>query len=131
MSDKQVQPEPDIATKPKDIVGYCFGFACPEHHVQNTFDSITVDKYGEQRVCQTCGGISTPAIVKRISEAMWIDTNPLKVMGRTYSEIEYKPDWGWNQHHYLSMDEIWTNYEFVRFLNDANPRESIKGEKDF
>jgi hypothetical protein len=126
MDEKVFRPEPDLATKPKDIIGYCFGFSCPKHHIGITFDSITIDRYGEQRTCQTCGEIATPAIIKRTAEAQWIDLHLSNVMECVRIGAEYKPVWGWNQYYGVSLNKIWTKYEFVRFLNDVNPNEAIK-----
>ena len=114
-TDKTIAPPPDLSTKPKDIIGYCFGFSCPNHHIGKTFDSITMDRYGEQRVCQTCGEISTPAIVKRTAEAQWIIENSIDCL-----RYGYIPRYGWHQTYYMSNDIIWTKHEFVRFLNDGN-----------
>jgi hypothetical protein len=120
-----IAPPPDLSTKPKDIVGYCFGFSCPNHHIEHTFDSITMDRYGEQKVCQTCGEISTPAIVKRTAEAAWEELIYTPSIG--YGESE-SLGWRWvNKRSIMSWTKtgdnltIWTKYEFVKFLNDGIP----------
>jgi hypothetical protein len=117
-TDETVATPPDLSTKPKDIVGYCFGFSCPYHHIGNIFESITVDRYGEQMVCQTCGEISTPAIVKRTAEAQWIIENSRDEMDCLRYKMKYMPRYGWHQTYYMSNDKIWTKHEIVRFLND-------------
>lgn len=119
ISGERVAPPPDLSTKPKDIIGYCFGFSCPNHHIGDTFDLITMDKYGEQKVCQTCGEISTPAIVKRTAEAQWGDLSMSSQAWCSGSGIGYNPVYGWRQCFYMSLDIIWTKHEFVKFLNDG------------
>ena len=112
-------PEPNLSTKPADIVGYCFGYVCPKRHVGETFESITVDGYKERRACNTCGAVAKPAVVKQTSEARWIDTNQyLSCFG---------PDWEW-RHNFLvpgfspaNMMINWTSYEFVHYLDTPKP----------
>jgi hypothetical protein len=111
-----IAPPPDLSTKPKDIIGFCFGFSCPNHHIEHTFYSITMDRYGEQRVCQTCGEISTPAIVKRTAEARWEDVWPINIChGSHFCYTQRIPGT-------LTLTNngeiMWTKYEFVKFLND-------------
>jgi hypothetical protein len=108
-------PEPNLSTKPADIVGYCFGYVCPKKHVGEKFEAISVDGYKQRRACQTCGVVSKPAIVRRISEAYWVDSHKYL----TY----FGPNWGW-RHNHLSPGfspanacPIWTRYEFVHFLD--------------
>lgn len=64
-------PPPNLSTKPPDKVGYCFGYVCPQKHIGDTFDEITVDGYKERRLCQECGEVSQPAILKWFSEYQW------------------------------------------------------------
>jgi len=120
--DPPKDPEPDLATKPKDIVGYCFGYACPKKHVNSTFENITVDGYKERRACQTCGAVAKPAVVKRIAEARWIDYHKFSLWGTR------EPSWGWanrcSEHGPSSWlgEPSWTRYEFVRYLEAPRKR---------
>jgi hypothetical protein len=116
-------PEPNLSTKPKDIVGYCFGYVCPKKHVNSTFENITIDGFKERRVCQKCGEVAKPATVKRIAEAQWGD--------RSYPEIcnpHPKPNWGWYNSYarYLGKtlgwgDPMWTDLKFVHYLDTKEP----------
>jgi hypothetical protein len=109
--------EPDLSTKPKDIVGYCFGYACSKKHVDMYFDSITVDGYKERRVCQKCGGVSKPAIVKKVAEAVWRDygiKSWVSLKDTFCATGPWTPHWYWKQ---FWRGEIgWTSYSFIRFL---------------
>jgi len=123
-------PEPDLSTKPKDIVGYCFGYVCPKKHVGKTFESVTVDGYGERRACQECGGVGKPAVVKRIAEPQWGNTAHPDLL-----DPNPKPRWGWYNCYWKYLgwllskwanDEgmYWTRYEFVHYLD--TPRRKKK-----
>jgi hypothetical protein len=121
-------PEPDLSTKPKDVVGYCFGYACPKKHVQNFFESVTVDGYKERKACQTCGGVSKPAVIKRTAKAQWgnkAQPHPL--------DIHPKPRWGWYNSYWnyvgktisswpTDKDMLWTKHEFVHYLESPRRR---------
>jgi len=116
-------PEPDFATKPEDVVGYCFGYVCPKKHVNSTFDNITVDGYKERRACQTCGGIAKPSVVKRTAEAQWGDC-----WYPSYA-LKAKPDWRWYNSFISGFgksqglgDILWTKYQFVHYLDTPKPR---------
>lgn len=118
-------PEPDLSTKPDDVVGYCFGYACPEKHVFGFFDSITLEGYNVRKPCQTCGGIGAPAVVRRIAEARWGDRSRPSMWIATP-----EPDLGWYNAYSLSFgkstapfgDPCWTAYEFVHYLDSPRPR---------
>ena|ERR1700761_928759 len=121
-TEKPKDPEPDLSTKPKDIIGYCFGFVCSKKHVNNTFESITVDGYKERKVCQTCGAITKPATVKRTSEAMWVDTNVID-----FWSGHSGPKYGWSQtgpNRYPWKETWWTKLELVRFLD--SPKKTVR-----
>lgn len=114
-------PEPDLSTKPEDIVGYCFGYVCPKKHVNSTFENITVDGYKERRACQTCGGVAKPAVVKKIFEAQWClckySSFPETIDGF------YPPpydDWGWANPH--PRKGYFKRIEFVHYLDTSKPR---------
>ena len=107
-------PEPDLSTKPADIVGFCFGYVCPEKHVGPTFESITMDGYKERRACDTCGAVAKPATIRRIAEAMWLDCGH-----RGYHAWE--PLWCWTQYFPRSRNRIWNHHEFVHFLDTPKP----------
>lgn len=113
---KPEPPAPDLATKPADIVGYCFGFACPEGHVENTFETVTVDGYQERKVCQTCGQVSRPATVKRTSESEWVPGFKSDCLGRPYRWDHSNMGWSNSGHYYDVLHRQWTSYEFIRFL---------------
>lgn len=126
-------PEPDLATKPEDIVGYCFGYACPKKHTFGYFDSITLDGYKSRKPCQECGGISKPAVIKRTAEAQWGNT--------AYpSRFDFypKPEWRWYNSYALGFgksrgwgDTLWTSYEFVHYLNEPKPIKKHKIEPKY
>lgn len=117
-------PEPDLFTKPKDVVGYCFGYVCPKKHVGEKFDNITVDSYKERRVCQTCGSVSKPAVVKRTAEARWGD---VAYRGFVYDK---QAEWGWYNSCtdsgrlgcWAPMNAYWTKHEFVHYLESPKRR---------
>jgi len=116
-------PEPNMSTKPKDIVGYCLGYACPKKHVFGFFDSITPDQYDVRKPCPTCGGISKPAAIRKVCEARWVDHN----MFSSYSQPP-KPDWRWRHDHFVPGFSVvnwypeWSRYEFVHYLDPVKPR---------
>jgi hypothetical protein len=121
-------PEPDLATKPKDIVGYCFGYACPKKHLFSTFESVTVDGYKERRACQQCGAVAKPAVVKRTAEPQWGNRAHIAIYDRNP-----KPNWGWFNAFWQGAgslysgwvndpDLIWTKYEFVHYLETPKRR---------
>ena len=119
-------PEPDLSTKPKDVVGYCFGYVCPKKHVHAAFESIATDGYKERRVCQECGGVAKPAVIKRIAEAMWGNRAQ-----RGGWDRDPKADWGWYNCHVSSLGlclwapldgTLWTKYEFVHYLETPKRR---------
>jgi hypothetical protein len=115
------EPEPDLATKPKDIVGYCFGYVCPKKHISAMSDSITVDGWEKRLVCQTCAGVARLAVVRRFAEGRWIDTQDPYLRGYNgYST----PNWKWVQWLYGSY--LWGRCEFVRYLNVPKPRRRKK-----
>lgn len=124
-------PDPDLATKPKDLIGYCFGYACPNKHIAATFESITIDGFDERRPCQECGELAKPAVIKRTAEPLWGDVTNYQLTWRT---SYLKPKWGWYNSSWdylgrrmtiviINSDKIyWTRYEFVRFLDSPKPR---------
>lgn len=113
-------PEPNLSTKPKDVVGYCFGFACPKKHVDQPFESISIDGYRERRICQTCGEVSKPAAVKRIAEARWVDRHKFL--------LSFGPEWVWRHNHLVSgfspanLTPQWSRHEFVHYLETPKRR---------
>ena len=121
-------PEPDLSTKPKDVVGYCFGYACPKKHVFGTFETISIDGFKERRVCQKCGGVGKPATVKRTAEARW------GYLSRrdSFTGTATNSGWGWfnyywkyigrSYHSYPASDLYWTNHEFVHYLESPKRR---------
>jgi hypothetical protein len=114
--------EPNLSTKPKDIIGYHFGFVCPKKHVNTTFESITAEGYSERRVCQTCGAITKPATVKRTAEAQWENRDHSYRWGLLPS-----PKWSWSHYYNLSngyLSTRWTKHEFVRFLD--SPKKTVR-----
>jgi hypothetical protein len=127
---EEIVPLPDLSTKPEDIVGYCFGFSCTDGHIGKIFDLITMDKYAEQMVCQTCGQISTIAIVKRTAEAQFLDLTLSNEIDCMRNGIKYKPHYGWVQHYYMSDYIVWTRKEFVKFLNDCDTKGAIQQEEE-
>ena len=112
-------PEPDLSTKPKDIVGYCFGYVCPKKHVNSMFENITVDGYKERRACQTCGGVAKPAVIRRTAEAQWNNRNEISMFERNP-----EPNWGWSQTYgyYSNFETMWTQLEFVHYLDTPTRR---------
>ena len=122
-------PEPDLSTKPKDVVGYCFGFVCPKKHVFGTFETISIDGFKERRVCQTCGGIGKPATVKRTSESQWGSFERYE----PFAGLVNKGKWGWFNAHWKGMGKLysawagdkdiyWTKHEFVHYLESPKRR---------
>jgi len=120
-SPKSEPPPPDLSTKPKDIVGFCFGYVCPKKHVNSTFENIMVDEYKERRACQMCGGVAKPAVVKRTAEAKWENRDSSFRWQRPA-----KPDWRWSHYYNLSgfvpNSTRWTEYEFVHYLDTPKRR---------
>jgi hypothetical protein len=120
-----VAPPPDLSTKPEDKIGYCFGYVCPKKHVNETFDSITIDGYKERRACQTCGGVAKPAVVKRISEARWVNHDRSSSYG-----LKPDPDWRWRHEVFAGRFSDanwmiqWTRREFLHYLD--SPRSARK-----
>jgi hypothetical protein len=123
-------PPPNLSTKPKDVVGYCFGYVCPKKHVMQTFDNISIDRYKERRVCQTCGGISKPATVKRTSEPQWGDLSYRLAFS---DSVINKGEWGWYNAYWSHIgkllstwagdkDLLWTRHEFVHYLDTPKTR---------
>jgi hypothetical protein len=115
-------PEPDLSTKPKDIIGYCFGFVCPKKHVNTTFESIQAEGYKERRVCQTCGAVTKPATVKRTAEAQWENRDHSYRWG-----LLPRPEWSWSHYYNLSngyLSTRWTKHELVRFLD--SPKKTVR-----
>ena len=110
-ADPKPDPKPDLSTKPVDKVGYVFGYVCSKKHVNDTFDSITVEGYNIRKPCQTCGLLARPAIIKKTSEARWVHAS--------YWSFYYT---------YLSRDPAigWTKYEFVRFLTTNGEQSTSK-----
>ena len=129
MEEMRVPPEPpkdpesDLSTKPDDIVGYCFGYACPKKHTFGFFDSITLEGYNVRKPCPTCGGVSKPAVVKRTAEARWTD-----LARPSMWEENPEPKWGWYNSYSSGFgksigwgETCWTRYEFVHFLDSPKP----------
>jgi hypothetical protein len=108
LTDKPADPPPDLSTKPDDIVGYCFGYVCPKKHVNDVFTSITVDGFKERRVCQKCGSLARPAIIRGISVAYW------GVVNRLF------PLWGWA--HRSNADTLFNRTEFFSYLDTPKRR---------
>ena len=110
-----LDPEPDLSTKPKDIVGYCFGYVCPKKHVGSTFENITIDGYKERRACQTCGAVAKPAVVKRTAEARWEASRGIFSWWQNYRAPagRYSP---------ASLFTQYTRYEFVHYLDTPTRR---------
>lgn len=108
-------PEPDLSTKPKDIVGYCFGYVCPKKHVNSTFENITVDGYKERRACQTCGAVAKPAVIRRVAEGLWQDWGSYDFFAK-----KHVSNWGWRQ--WYSRNYLWTKSEFVHYLDTPGRR---------
>ena len=115
-------PEPNLNTKPEDIISYCFGFACPEKHIQETFDKISVDGFKQRRACQKCGKLSEPCIVKQIAEARWKCRNlDSVIMAQVRRWNAPPPDWGWTQAGYGSALYAWNKFEFFSYLEPKPP----------
>ena len=114
--EKPAPPEPDFSTKPQDIVGYCFGFACPKKHVQDFFESITIDRYSERRACSKCGGVAKPAVVKRVAEAIW----DVDYWLQHEKEFFGAGSFGW----YLPNKNkpAWNHYSFFHYLESPKRR---------
>lgn len=117
-------PPPDLSTKPADKIGYCFGWACPKRHVNGTFETINIEGHSERRVCQECGGICKPSVVKRTAEASW---ECIDILGRLGSDgFGIKYSWGWFQRYPYIVDPTmplrWTKREFVRFLDGGSKK---------
>ncbi len=112
------RPEPDMSTKPKDVVGYCFGYVCPKKHVNSPFENITVDGYKERRACNTCGGVAKPAVVKRTAEAVWMNISSPSPFCTKLSSF-----FSWTQKPWFNdYNIVWTKYEFVHYLDTPKPR---------
>ena len=122
-------PEPDLSMKPKDVVGYCFGFVCPKKHVFGTFETISIDGFKERRVCQKCGGVGKPATVKRTAEAGWGDLS----RGDFLTGDLPNSGWGWFNAHEKYIGRFyskwvgdkgiyWTKHEFVHYLESPKRR---------
>lgn len=114
--EKPPAPEPDLSTKPKDIVGYCFGFACPKKHVQFTFESITVDDFKRRQACDTCGAVAKPAVVKRIAPPEWVASG--KGMWRQYYLLNMGGSLAWED----KTKPRWSVYEFFHYLETPKRR---------
>lgn len=119
-AEKPKDPEPDLSTKPKDLVGYCFGYVCPKKHVNSTFENISVDGYKERRACQTCGGVAKPAVVQRTAEARWLDLGDR--FAAIYHPQPYEPSWGWTLYRWRLADINWTAHKFVHYLDTPTRR---------
>lgn len=125
-------PPPDLATKPADKVGYCFGYVCPEKHVNFPFENLTVDGLKERRACQTCGSAAKPASVRKICEAQWINHD----RSSSYF-LPPEPDWRWRHNYFVPGYSLanwlpkWTRYEFVHFLDEPKPVKKHKSEAEY
>lgn len=123
-------PEPELSTKPEDLIGYCFGYVCLKKHIGDTFDTISVDGYGDRRVCQKCGAVSKPAVLRQLSEATWKDRGQYgRHQGASYQNAPWASNWCWD-HEYIYKNHSganltyriadhprWSKQEFVRFLD--------------
>jgi hypothetical protein len=107
---KPEPPAPDLATKPADIVGYCFGYVCPAHHVNETFDQITLEGYSSRKVCNKCGEVTRPATVKRTAVATW----QRMIVDHFRTPLRIK--WEWVQRYDFTRI-IWNKHEFIKFLD--------------
>jgi hypothetical protein len=105
-TERKAIPAPYMATKPADVVGYCFGFVCPSHHVNYPFESITTDGLRERKVCQTCGEVSRPATVKTTAEAQWV---------HKWFTSKDNHEFEWTQYSRFGRP-FWTKIEFIKFL---------------
>lgn len=102
-------PEPDLATKPPDIVGYCFGFACIDKHVDNCLEEINSETFGLVKMCQVCGKTAKLCKVKRTAEARWIQT-------RNILDYYKLGSFRWLCRSPYDLSVLWTKYEFAGFL---------------
>lgn len=112
-----VTPPPDESTKPKDIEGFCFAFACPRKHLFDEMKKISIEDFAQRKVCQKCGSLARLAIARRFAEAQWEDVNSFHSPSPRFAWRQYFPlvaGWGVR----------WTRYEFLRFLQPLK-----KGEK--
>ena len=133
---KDPDPEPDLSTKPKDIVGYCFGYVCPKKHIGGKFEEITVDGYKERRLCQECGAISQPAVIKQSAAPIWKDCGSYTGGAFRYYDGPRVADWKWTYNYTykqtmvqnMSMSSqdhpVWEKFEFVHYLD--TPRKKKK-----
>lgn len=105
-------PEPDMTTKPKDIVGYCFAFVCPKHHINRQLDSITINDSDIREVCSECGEVTKLATIKRSAEAQWV-----------VSPNFYDTRYHWRQVSYTlgKFYTHWNKLEFIKFI-DLKPK---------
>lgn len=118
-------PIPDLSTKPKDVVGYCFGYVCPKKHVFATFENISIDGFKTRKVCQKCGGVGKPATVKRMAESRWGDLSHRD----SFTGLLTNSGWGWynSYMHHVGKTQnwgepLWTEYEFVHYLESPKRR---------
>jgi hypothetical protein len=103
-------PEPDLSTKPQDIIGYCFGFACANKHVDNLLEEINSKTFGIVKMCQICGKISKLCKVKRTAEAQWREEyNPYRISNNVQK-------FEWIQCYFHGLSILWTQREFAGFL---------------
>jgi hypothetical protein len=115
-------PEPNLNTKPEDIISYCFGFVCPEKHIQEMFEAISVDGFKQRRACKKCGKLSEPCIVRQIAEARWECLNlDTIIMFRMQNLYAPPAKWGWDQSGYGSVVYGWNKFEFVSYLEPKTP----------
>jgi hypothetical protein len=112
-------PPPDMSTKPKDIVEYCFGYACPKKHVFDLFDSITPAGYDTQKACPKCGELAKPSVIRKIAEPVW-----RKLISDMSSEINDESEFKWRTTSLVGYRKItlWSRYEFVHYLDPVKPR---------
>lgn len=112
--------EPDYSTKPADIIGYCFGYACPSGHVHNTFDKLDMNDLHLWHVCQQCGEVSRVCTVKRIAEAQWKPYCTKEVMHKVTFLITRTFEHRWEQVTFIGFGRgsrvTWTQTEFIRFV---------------
>lgn len=107
--------EPDLSTKPKDKIGYCFGYACADRHVGFFLDSITATDAEVIKACQTCGKNAKLCSVKKTAEAQWyrwVDIDP--------GTKRLPDEWFWTHRVYYPYGSIaginWTKHEFNGFI---------------
>lgn len=103
-------PEPDLSTKPKDIIGYCFGFACADKHVANLLEEINTKTFGIVKMCQVCGKTSKLCKVKRTAEAQWGEEYNSYRISNKVKKFE------WIQCYSRGLSILWTKYDFAGFL---------------